>query len=83
MYFEISYGTRHADILAPKLYILYTGSLSKQLFSYRTGCHTAGECVNHIAFTDKMILPVLLTKALQTLIDLVFKLAGENDICTV
>ena len=54
--------------------------LSTQLLSSRIGCHIAGECVNHIAYADEIVLLAPSIKALQTLIDMCFKFAGDNDI---
>ena len=55
--------------------------LLAQSFLYsRIGCHIAGECVNHIAYAEDMVLLAPSIKALQTLINLCFKFAGENDI---
>ena len=79
-YFEISNGIRLGGILSPILYNLYTESLSTQLLSSRIGCHIAEECVNYIAYADDMVLLAPPIKALQTLIDICFKFAGENDI---
>ena len=62
------------------LYNLYRDSLRTQLESSRIGCHIAGKCVNHIAYADDMVLLAPSTKALQTLIDVCFKIPGENNI---
>ena len=39
-----------------------------------------GECVNHRAYADEMVLLAPSIKAVQTLNDISFKFAGENDI---
>ena len=54
--------------------------MSTQLPSSRIGCHIAGECVNHIAHADDMVLLVPSIKALPTLIGICFKSAGQNEI---
>ena len=51
-----------------------------QLLSSRIGCHNAGECFNHIAYADNRVLLAPSIKALQILIDMCFKITGENDI---
>ena len=78
-YLAISNGIRQGGILSPLLNNLYTNSLSAQQSS-RIGCHIARECVNHISYADDMVLLAPSTKVLQTLIDICFKCAGENDI---
>ena len=60
------------------LYDLSMDSLSTQLLSFRIVFLIAGECVSHIACEDDMILHESPIKALQSMIDIGFKFAGEN-----
>lgn len=79
-YFEVSNGIRQGGILSPILYNLYTDRLSTLLTRSRIGCHIAGECVNHVAYADDMVLLSPSWKALQLLIEICCEFASKNDI---
>ena len=62
------------------LLYFYTDNLSTQLLSTRIGCHTFGECVDHKAYADDLILFASLIKALQTFIDICYRIVKQKPI---
>ncbi|XP_037796380.1 steroidogenic factor 1-like [Penaeus monodon] len=53
--FTVSNVIRQGGLISPVLFNVYTDSLSVHLLRAKIGCHIAGKCINHIAYTDGIV----------------------------
>ena len=81
--FTVSNGIRQGGLISPILYNVYTDSLNTQLHRAKIGCHIAGECINHVAYADDMVLLAPSAKALQSLINICVEYASDHDIIII
>ena len=78
--FQVTSGVRQGGILSPRLFSIYIDDLSPVLNKTKVGCSVEGIISNHLMYADDTCLIGPSPCAIQKLLDICSKFAGENDI---
>ena len=54
--FTVTNGFRQGGILSPNLFNVYVGDLSVKLNSFHVGCYYSGGYINHLMYTDDLVI---------------------------
>ena len=65
--FTVMNGVRQGGILSPRLFNVYIDKLSLNLRNTKIGCTVAGSLINHLMYTDDLLLLCPSAKGLQKL----------------
>jgi len=66
--------------VSPALFNLYMDNLSKQLGIWKTGCVIGNTLLNHLMYTDDLVVMSPSTVGFQQLLDIGFKYGGQFDV---